>query len=189
MTWEEVGFTGVQQVLSALLGASKFASFLFPGSGGVKIIQILLCYPLYLPLFPIVPIIAFILPSHDPSPWPAITFISTSPRSSSWKHPSSSRASLVVEETWIFRAGVGWGRGWWEDESKKRQQKNWWYRRELYPTTTHQKVLSLSRTCTRTKICPRMGQSGAVVSEPERFGEALKRRKGQHIQAEARVEG
>lgn len=32
MTWEEVGFTGVQQVLSALLGASKFASFLFPSS-------------------------------------------------------------------------------------------------------------------------------------------------------------
>lgn len=108
---ERRGFTGVQQVLSALLAASKFASFLFPGSGGVKIIQILLCYSFYLSLFPMIPIIAFILPFHDPSPWPAITFISTSPRSSSWKHPSSSRASLVVEETWIFRAGVGRGAG------------------------------------------------------------------------------
>lgn len=33
------------------------------------------------------------------------TFISTSPRSSSSKQPNSSRTSLVVEETWIFRAG------------------------------------------------------------------------------------
>jgi hypothetical protein len=43
LTWEEVRFTGVQEVLFALLGASKFASFLFPGSRGVNIIQILLC--------------------------------------------------------------------------------------------------------------------------------------------------
>lgn len=34
----------------------------------------------------------------------ALTFISTSPRSSSSKQPNSSRTSLVADDTWIFRA-------------------------------------------------------------------------------------
>lgn len=45
-------------------------------------------------------------------------------------------------------------------------------------------------TCTRTKIQPRMGQPGTVISQTERFGGILKGRKGQQrlrLKLESRV--
>lgn len=76
----------------------------------------------------------------------------------------------------------GWGRMgvWWKEESKKRQQKNWWCLRELYPTTTPQKALSLPSAHALEPKCVQGWGSQQLWSQTERFGGTLKRRKGQH---------
>lgn len=44
-------------------------------------------------------------------------------------------------------------------------------------------------TCTRTKICPRMGQSGTVVSQNEIWRNSEKKKRPTQVEADAGVEG
>lgn len=81
---------------------------------------------------------------------------------------------MVVEETWIFRAEVPW-----DIVGKKVKEKAIEELTVLESTLPNQPpprrlpVLP-THTFTRTKMCPRMGHLGTVVSHIERFEEALK---------------